>query len=144
MRIAALLVCLAYWGLLTALLLTPHPASLVGMQSVPIFPWGKFGVHLIAFIGLSVMVHTASWPKRPTWYMLLVLVIYALTTETLQRFVQCRSSRLMDAFENLLGIAIGTGLYYVILRWMQPFLKLNLAARLVKLGCTANNESVAE
>ena len=53
MRIAALLAFVCYWLFLTVLLLVPNPAALVGLHAVPIFPWGKFGIHLIAFTGLG-------------------------------------------------------------------------------------------
>jgi len=57
MRILFLLACICYWPLLTVLLLVPNPAELVGLDAVPVFPWGKFGVHLIAFTGLGFLAN---------------------------------------------------------------------------------------
>ncbi len=87
MRTVLVLLCLAYWSFLTVLLLVPDPAGLVGLQSVPLFPWGKFGIHLIAFTILSTLVHASRWPKRPWWPLIAFLVVYGITTETLQLFV---------------------------------------------------------
>jgi len=58
MRSGALLACFCYWLLLTILLLVPNPAALVGLRAVPTFPWGKFGIHLIAFTILGFLVNS--------------------------------------------------------------------------------------
>jgi glycopeptide antibiotics resistance protein len=120
MRIAALLSCLGYWLLLTALLLVPNPAALVGLRAVPTFPWGKFGVHLIAFTILTVLVHVTRWPKRLCWPLIVFLVVYGITTESLQLFVPHRTARVMDAIENILGIAAGTGIYWLAQAFRRP------------------------
>ena len=65
MRIAVLVACVCYWFLLTVLLLVPNPAALVGLHAVPIFPWGKFGIHLIAFTGLGFLANATRWPNVP-------------------------------------------------------------------------------
>jgi VanZ family protein len=39
-------------------------------------------------------------------------VQYGITTESLQYFVPHRTARVMDAIENILGIAAGAGIYY--------------------------------
>ena len=109
MRLAAY----SYWLLLTVLLLVPDPAAMVGLREVPVFPWGKFGIHLTAFTILSVLVHTIRWPKRPWWPLIALLVLYGVTTETLQLFVPHRTARVMDAVENILGIAAGAGIYWL-------------------------------
>ena len=132
MRIVTLLVCFCYWIFLTVLLLVPNPAALVHLQRVPTFPWGKFGIHLIAFTILSVLVHTTRWPKRSWWPLIAILVLYGITTETLQLFVPHRSARVMDAVENILGIAIGAGIYWLARRLREICLKSNLAAGSVK------------
>ena len=116
MRIITRLICYGYWLFLTVLLLVPNPAALVGLKAVPVFPWGKFGIHLGFFTVLGLLVNATRWPKRPWWPLLVLLIIYGLTTETLQLFVPHRTARVMDAIENILGIALGTGVYWLVLR----------------------------
>ena len=129
MRIVIQLACFCYWIFLTVLLLVPNPAALVGLREVPIFPWGKFGIHLMFFAVLSFLVHATRWPKRPWWPLIALLVVYGITTETLQLFVPHRTARVMDAIENILGIALGVGIYWLV---RQLCLKSNLAAGSVK------------
>ena len=129
MRIVIQIACLCYWIFLTILLLVPNPAALVGLREVPILPWGKFGIHLMFFTVLSVLVHATRWPKRPWWPLIALLVVYGITTETLQLFVPHRTARVMDAIENILGIAVGAGFYWLA---RQLCLKSSLAAGAVK------------
>jgi hypothetical protein len=138
MRIAVLLAFVCYWLFLTVLLLVSNPAALVGLHAVPIFPWGKFGVHLIAFTNLGFLANATRWPKRLCWPMIVFLVVYGITTESLQLLVLHRTSRVMDGIENILGIAAGSAIYWLMLRLMQPFLKCNLAANLVKHAAQAD------
>jgi glycopeptide antibiotics resistance protein len=116
MRFVTSLACLCYWVFLTVLLLVPSPATLVGLQAVPAFPWGKFGIHLIAFTILGFLVNATRWPKRLWWPMIAFVTGYAVTTEVLQLFVPHRTSRVMDGVENLLGIALGSATYWLLLR----------------------------
>jgi hypothetical protein len=139
MRIAALLACVYYWLLLTVLLLVPNPAALVGLHAIPIFPWGKFGVHLIAFTILAALVCATRWPNRLGWPLIVFLVVYGITTESLQLLVPHRTARVMDGIENILGIAAGSGIYWFVQRLMQHrFMHLNLAAELVKYAAREN------
>ena len=138
MRIAILIACFCYWILLTVLLLVPDPAALVGLQKVPTFPWGKFGIHLIFFTILSILVHATRWPKRPWWPLIVLLVVYGITTESLQLFVPHRTARVMDAIENILGIAAGAGIYWIVLRVMQASRKPDRAVNLVKHAVEAD------
>jgi hypothetical protein len=119
MRIVVRLACLCYWLLLTVLLLVPNPAAVVGLEAVPIFPWGKFGIHLIAFTILGFLANAARWPKRLCWPLTVFLVVYGVTTETLQLFVPHRSAQVIDGIENILGIAAGSGIYWLLLRLMR-------------------------
>jgi len=137
-RIAILIACFCYWILLTVLLLVPDPAALVGLQKVPTFPWGKFGIHLIFFTILSILVHATRWPKRPWWPLIVLLVVYGITTESLQLFVPHRTARVMDAIENILGIAAGAGIYWIVLRVMQASRKPDRAVNLVKHAVEAD------
>ena len=138
MRLAFLIACICYWLLLTVLLLVPNPAALVGLHAVPIFPWGKFGIHLSFFTVLGFLANATRWPKRLCLPMIVFLMVYGITTESLQLFIPHRTARVMDAIENILGIATGSAIYWLLLRLMQPYLKLNLAANLVKHAAEEN------
>ena len=142
MRLAILLACICYWLFLTVLLLVPNPAALVGLHAVPIFPWGKFGIHLSCFTVLGFLANATRWPKRLWWPLIVFLMVYGITTETLQLFVPHRTARVMDAIENILGIAAGSAIYWLLLRLMRPFLKVNLAANLVKQAAEADAADV--
>ena len=111
MRIIVIL-CIAYWICLTVLLLVPHPDELVGF-SAPHLPWGKFGIHTGFFTVLGVLANFSRWPKRPSWRLIVFMAIYGITTEFLQRFVPPRTSQVIDGVENLLGIALGSGIYWL-------------------------------
>jgi VanZ family protein len=104
---------LAYAVLLTVLLLTPNPAAVVGLQRIPTFPWGDIGIHFTAFTVLSVLLHAARWPRRPGWALVLLLVAYGVTTESLQAFVPHRSVEFLDYTENILGVVAGSSFYWL-------------------------------
>ena len=118
-RTATRLACCGYWVLLTVLLLVPNPAVVVGLQERPVFPWGGIGTHFLAFTLLSVLVHSARWPRRPTWSTLVLLVGYGITTEWLQNFVPPRSARFMDGTENVLGVVAGLAVYWIVRQWLR-------------------------
>ena len=99
-------------------------------------------IHLIAFTILGFLANATRWPKRLCWPMLVFLVLYGITTESLQYFVPYRTARVMDGIENILGIAAGSAIYWLVLRLMQPLLKLNLAANLVKHATQADTTDV--
>jgi glycopeptide antibiotics resistance protein len=123
MRKPILLACYGYWLFLTVLLLVPNPAALVGLKAVPIFPWGKFGIHLGFFTVLGFLANATRWPKRPSWLLIVFLIVYGITTESLQLFVPHRTARVMDAIENILGIALGSAIYWLLLGLMSPAVK---------------------
>ena len=129
MRIVTRIICLCYWMFLTVLLLVPNPAALVGLHAVPIFPWGKFGIHLGFFTVLGFLANATRWPKRPGWPLIVSLVLYGVITESLQLFVPHRSARVMDGIENILGIAVGSAIYWLFLQLMQPSLPVDLVAK---------------
>jgi hypothetical protein len=116
MRILVCLACCAYWLFLTALLLDPNPAPLVGLDEVPLFPWGDFGIHLIAFAGLGFLTNATRWPKRPCWSLTGLLAVYAVATELTQLLIPGRCAELLDVFENILGIAAGSAGYWLLVR----------------------------
>lgn len=138
MRPLALLAWIGYWLFLTVLLLVSNPAALVGLHAVPVFPWGKFGIHLIAFTGLGFLANAGRGLRRPSWSLIAFLIVYGVTTESLQLLVPCRSARVMDGIENILGIAAGSLLYWLVVRLVQLCLKLNLPATLARYPAPAN------
>jgi hypothetical protein len=132
--------CVAYWILLTILLLVPNPAGLVGLHHVPIFPWGKFGVHLIAFTILCILMHAMRWPKPVWWPLVVVLMLYGITTESLQNLFPPRTPRVMDGIENCLGILAGSAIYWLLLQFARPGVgRLELASKLV--DCAAQDQT---
>ncbi|MGD0899803.1 MAG: VanZ family protein [Thermoguttaceae bacterium] len=141
MHIVARFACLVYWILLTLLLLVPNPAAWVGLQAVPVLPWGKFGIHLTAFTILALLVHATRWPRLLWWPLMVLLVVYGVTTESLQIFVPSRSARVMDAVENILGVAAGSGIYLLVLWLARPAMKLSLPSELVKLAVEAETSA---
>jgi VanZ family protein len=119
MRKLRLIACGTYVLLLTVLLVTPNPAALLGLHHAPIFPWGKFGIHLTAFIMLAIVAHTARWPA-PVGWPLVPLLFYAAITEMLQLLVPQRHARMADFLENSLGILLGTLFYWLFYRLRVP------------------------
>jgi hypothetical protein len=142
MRFVGRIICFCYWPLLTVLLLVSNPAKLAGLRAVPIFPWGKFGVHLIAFTILGFLSQVTRWPKRLCWSLIGFLCVYGITTESLQLLVPHRTARVMDGVENILGIAVGSGIYWIVQRLMSASVEPDLAAELAKLALQA--EATAE
>jgi Na+/proline symporter len=100
--------CLGYWALITLLLLMPRPEMLVPARLVAL----KYGVHTTAFLTLTLVTLFVRWPQRPGW-LLALPVGYAVMAESLQHFFPPRSVQLVDLCENLLGIVLGSGLYWV-------------------------------
>jgi len=102
----------AYWLLLTVLLLAPDPLAVLGITRVPGSP-GRRMEHLLVFALLALLA-CASRP-RLSWATLAALLVgYAVLTETLQAFVPTRTVELLDYLENLLGLAAGGGLWRLI------------------------------
>lgn len=102
----------AYWLLLTVLLLAPDPLVLVGITRVHGPPGGRME-HLLLFAILALLA-CASRPPLRRGLMAGLLVGYAVLTETLQTFVPTRTVELLDYLENLLGLAAGWGLWRLI------------------------------
>lgn len=114
-----LLICAGYWGLLTVLLLTADPAGVIGLDEGPDFPGGDVSAHFLAFAILAFLVHTSRWPRSVTRTSLAVLLLYAVAIESLQWFSPPRTVELKDYANNLLGMAAGTGLYWLARRLVQ-------------------------
>ena len=133
MRIAVFLALFCYWVLLTVLLLVPNPAALLGLHAVPVFPWGKFGVHLGFFTVLGFLATRRTMAQRsrladdrfpdgvrPGHGSLAVA------------FVPHRHAAVIDAVEDILGIALGVAIYWLLQRLTQPLVEARLAANLLK------------
>jgi VanZ family protein len=116
MRTVRLVICLAYWALLTLLLLTPNPAAVVGLKEIPSFPW----VHFAAFALLAVLTCAVRWPQPPGWYLVVLLLGYGIATESLQALVPHRTVAMKDYLGNILGILVATALYRLVHATMQP------------------------
>ena len=110
-----------YWLALTVLLLSPNPAGLVGVGRLP-----DFNVHFTVFLILTVLVRACRW-RIGTALLTGILVAYSAATETLQLLVHTRVTSAQDYFDNLLGIAAGTALF-----WLSSKAAARIAARLTK------------
>ena len=97
----------AYFVLLTALLLTQDPVLIVGAPPTVL----ESVAHLLSFTVLSVLAMAASW-ARSVWLTGLGLVSYATATELLQGLVSRRTPEWGDWFQDVAGVAIGIGVYW--------------------------------
>jgi hypothetical protein len=104
--------CVAYWILLSVLLLAPDPFALLGVTRPPGPPGGR-GVHFLFFTLLALLAHASRWPMR-LGVLAGVLVAYAFLTEGLQALIPHRTVELLDLVENLLGLAAGTAIWRLV------------------------------
>jgi len=106
------LVCVVYWVWLTALLLVPEPAKLLGIAKTSV-PSINRGVHFASFLILAVLACASRWPigRRR---LALVLVGYAFLSEGLQGLVPPRQVDPLDLAENLAGLLAGTLLWHAL------------------------------
>lgn len=106
---AVRLACLAYWALLSVLLLVPDPLALLGITRLPGPPTRKLE-HFILFTLLTVLVHASRLPIG-RGLLIVLLVVYAIGIEGLQALVPQRTVELLDLLENLAGLAAGTAIW---------------------------------
>jgi len=97
---------IAYWLLLTLLLLVPNPAALF-FGHLPGGVTSSYGVHLTAFTLLGLLFGLSRF-RASRWMLVAGLVLYGLTVESLQVFFPPRTVELGDYIENVAGIALGT------------------------------------
>jgi VanZ family protein len=116
MRIIFWLAFFAYLALLTALLLSPDPASMMGLKRIPWFPGDDIFMHICALLMLSALLHAIRWPKPLNRTLVVLLLVYGVTTESLQFYVPGRTVQLKDYFDNCLGVALGSGIYWYLHR----------------------------
>jgi VanZ family protein len=115
-RMVRSFVCALYLSLLTMLLLSPNPAAVAGLKSIPSVPGGDTTMHLGSFAVLTILVHSMRWPKSIHWSFVALLMIYAAATESLQALVPPRTVELKDFVANVCGIAAGSVIYWSLQR----------------------------
>ncbi len=120
MRLCFRLACIAYCIFLTILLLAPDPAWICGLSKRPEFPWGSFGVHAIAFAGLSFLALGIWWPHGISRPLVAALLVYGTATELLQYFVPSRHVRWIDWIQNMGGVAVGAAAYWIVWQTLRP------------------------
>jgi len=99
-------VCLVYCVFLTVLLLVPNPPI---PPHLPV----RRGGHFAALAVLALLVHSSRTPIRGR-LMAGLLMAYAIATELLQSLVPNRTVELADLIENLLGLAVGTAIWWLV------------------------------
>lgn len=109
--------CLGAWGVVTALLLLPNPASMVGLRSVPFSGYSAIA-HFACFFLLATLTLASRLPvsRQAT---LGVLLAYGLAVELLQGFVPPRTVEFGDFVANTLGVAAGAMAYAAAERYRQ-------------------------
>jgi len=112
--LALRLVCAAYWSLLTLLLLVPDPLALLGLERIP-GPESGVGVHFSCFTALALLVSASRFARRKA-VLLALLAAYAVIVELSQRLVPPRTVELRDLAENLLGLATGAAVWWMLER----------------------------
>lgn len=110
----ARLLCALYALGLTILLLVPKPWALLGIAKPPGLGSDR-GLHFVLLSALALLVFASRLPMR-RWAMLAVLATYGLVVESLQWFFPPRTVELRDYLENLLGVAVGAGLWWLLAR----------------------------
>jgi len=82
------------------------------------------GLHSLAYLILTFLLWSAinpdkkvNWRKATAWWILLVVVLYGICDEVLQRFVQGRSCDAMDFVADLAGTLTGLILLSIFTFW---------------------------
>lgn len=101
--------CLGTWATVTALLLAPNPAVLMGLRHVP-FSGYALAAHFGCFFVLGILTLASRLPS-PWWATLAVLGGYGVGIELLQGLVPQRTIDFADFLANAVGIAAGVGAY---------------------------------
>lgn len=130
-------ICLAYWLLLTLLLLASNPGAWFGFEHTADSLLERYQdwSHLVCFTVLSTLVFIARWPVSRGWLALL-LVAYSAGTELLQRLVPSRQAEWKDFWQDVAGVALGA-----IVAWcVRRLWRMRHESR--QAGRTANDESL--
>ena len=101
--------CGCSWAMVTALMLSPNPAAMVGLRSVSLSGYST-AAHVGSFILLSVLTLGSRLPVSVP-ATLALLVVYGIVVELLQGLVPHRFVSLGDFVANGLGIAVGACIY---------------------------------
>ncbi len=102
-------ICACWWIVVTVLLLSSNPASLVGLSARWVSAWSAVA-HVGSFLLLSGLT-LASAPPLSMQSTLALLAVYGVTVELLQGLVPNRYVSWSDFAANLLGIAMGAIFY---------------------------------
>ncbi len=103
----------AYWALLTVVLLLPDPRGLLGLGELP-GPPNHRSLHFLLFAALAFVSLAGRWPARGL-RLAVMCMAYALLTEMAQLGIPGRSFEALDLFENVLGLAVGAWIW----RWVR-------------------------
>jgi len=104
------IVCIAFWAFLTLLLLVPDPLALAPHTRTP-----SYGVHFTVFTVLAFLVVMSRFPLRRI-VLAGCLIAYAIATESLQMLIPGRYVEGKDFAENLIGLAVGAAIGWVVLK----------------------------
>lgn len=143
LRIAA---AVLWTTLMTIALLQPSRQPLIGAPTPPNYPWEYelflSTMHLVAFAGFTVLwtwVMTLKMePRRALTLIVVIALIYGVTTEFLQNFVPDRGVQLADIAVNAFAIL---AVAWVIQRWLTPrrvsrWVSFGALGALVLTACT--------
>jgi len=103
-----------YLAALTVLLLAPDPNAMTGIEQLPGFLEDHL-LHLLALLGLTLLAHASRWPLG-TGVLVGLLAVYAVAVEVLQVYSPPRDVQLKDLVENVLGVVLGTVLWWAVVR----------------------------
>jgi hypothetical protein len=119
MRLVLFLAAAVYWAAMTAWLLVPEAAGVIGLEGPVGFPWKDHGLLFSAFGLLAVLAHACRWPKKVGWPVL-ALVAYALLIEGFETYLSSRPAEFGAFLADLAGVAAGTALYWAVWHLAQP------------------------
>mgnify|MGYP000685659711 CR=1 FL=1 len=97
---------------LTGLALSPAPY----LPPLDIFNWWDKAQHAIGFGSLTVSALLA-YPQAPKWKVAVLLCVHGCLIEVLQYFSGYRFGDWQDAAADCLGVAIGSALYVILIRF---------------------------
>ncbi len=112
-KISMKLLCLGYTAVLSWLLLAGTPARLLDAGAASYEPLASAVGHFLGFALLAYLALAPRWTV-PRWAIVVFLVALALGTEFLQGFIPDRIPGLVDCLCNLLGIAAGAIVYWLV------------------------------
>lgn len=120
----AVLFCWACWWLLLILwtigLLRPEPIQMQHHLISPSLGWiTAKGLHLGVYALLALFACILSGSSSFKLTCLIILMVHAFATEFLQQWVKERTGSLSDVAIDLIGVALGLGLWKLYC-WFRP------------------------